>query len=421
MRTHSSVRALLAALSLAACNGYNQPPVSEEKALPAPVADVEEQKCKPLETRSANADDQKPAFTGQTRACRVNSNVAHVVTVVASGLDHPWAVEPLPGGDFLVTEKLGRLSLINARGQITRISGVPRVDAGGQGGLLDVALSPSFASDRTIFLSFTEPREGGNGTSVARGVLSADRRSLQNVQVIFRALPTYNNSMHFGSRMAFGRDGTLYVTTGERSDANMRRHAQQLDGHLGKVSRINADGSVPRDNPFVGQANARGEIFTLGHRNLQAMTVDAQGRVWTVEHGPRGGDELNLIEKGKNYGWPLVTYGIEYSGRKISGAVTQRGGFQQPVYYWDPVIAPSGAQFYNGSAFPAWRGSIFVGGMVAQALVRLQMRNDRVVGEEHLLKNRRKRIRDVREGPDGNLYVVTDEDNGELLRIAPRR
>jgi aldose sugar dehydrogenase len=421
MLNRTSVLTLLAALSFAACNGHNQAQPPEETALPAPAADAENSQCSPIETRSPNGADQKPAFTGQTRACRVNSNVAHTVSVVARGLDHPWAVEPLPGGDFLVTEKLGRLSLINARGQVTRISGVPRVDAGGQGGLLDVALSPSFANDRTIFLSFTEPRQGGNGTSVARGVLSADRRTLSNVRIIFRALPTYNNSMHFGSRLAFGRDGTLYITTGERSDANMRRHAQQLDGHLGKVSRINADGSVPKDNPFVGQANARGEVFTLGHRNLQAMTVDAQGRVWTVEHGPRGGDELNLIEKGKNYGWPVVTYGIEYSGRKISGAVTQREGYQQPVYYWDPVIAPSGAQFYTGSAFPAWRGSIFVGGMVAEALVRLQMRNDRVVGEEHLLKDRGKRIRDVREGPDGNLYVVTDENNGELLRIAPRR
>lgn len=422
MRNCSRAVALLAFFVTAACNGYNKPQSSDENAAPAPVADEEQQQCSPIETRNPNGADQKPAFAGQTRACRVNSNVAHTVTVVASGFEHPWAVEPLPGGEFLITEKPGRMRVVNARGQMgAAITGLPRIDAGGQGGLLDVALSPSFASDRVIYWSFTEPRNGGNGTSVARGVLAQDRRSVQGARVIFRALPTYNNSMHFGSRLAFGRDGKLYITTGERSDANMRRHAQQLDGHLGKVLRINPDGSVPNDNPFVGQPNARGEIFTLGHRNLQAMAVDGQGRVWTIEHGPRGGDELNLIEKGKNYGWPVVTYGIEYSGRAISGAVTQREGYQQPVYYWDPVIAPSGAQFYNGSAFPAWRGSLFVGGMVAQGLVRLQLRNDRVVGEEHLLKDRSKRIRDVREGPDGNLYVVTDENNGQLLRIAPRR
>lgn len=423
MHTTVKVAAIAAAALIAGCNGYNKPAVDETASvLPAPQDETEQQQCAKIETRSPNAADQRPATADQTRACKVNSNVAHTVTVVARGLVSPWAVEPLPGGGFLVTEKPGRMRMVSAQGRVSApISGLPRIDAGGQGGLLDVALSPTFTSDRVIFWSFTEPREGGNGTSVARGVLSRDGRSVQQARVIFRALPTYANSMHFGSRLVFGGDGKLYITTGERSDANMRRHAQQLDGHLGKVLRINPDGSVPRDNPFVGQANARGEVWTLGHRNLQAAAVDAQGRVWTIEHGPRGGDELNLIEKGKNYGWPLVTYGIEYSGRPIAGAVTAREGFQQPVYYWDPVIAPSGAQFYNGSAFPAWRGSLFVGGMVAKALVRLQLRNDRVVGEEHLLTGRGQRIRDVREGPDGALYVVTDETSGELLRISPRR
>jgi aldose sugar dehydrogenase len=412
---------MLCAAMLAACNGYNAQPNAEQAVQPAP-SESEQQQCEPIETRGPNGADQRPAFAGQTRACRVTSNVAHTVTVVARGLAHPWAVEPLPNGDFLVTEKPGRMRLVTARGQLgSPITGLPRIDAGGQGGLLDVAISPNFARDRVIFWSFTEPREGGNGTSVARGTLSQDGRNVQGARVIFRALPTYNNSMHFGSRLAFGGDGKLYITTGERSDANMRRHAQQIDGHLGKVLRINPDGSVPNDNPFVGERNARGEVFTLGHRNLQAMAVDDRGRIWTIEHGPRGGDEVNLIEKGKNYGWPVVTYGIEYSGRAISGAVTQREGYQQPVYYWDPVIAPSGAQFYSGNAFPAWRGSLFVGGMVAKALVRLQLRNDRVVGEEHLLTDRGQRIRDVRQGPDGNLYLVTDESNGELLRVAPRR
>jgi glucose/arabinose dehydrogenase len=408
----------VAVLASLACNGSYGDTAEENDE----QASVSSEQCDPVEKRRPNADDQKPAFPGQTRTCRVNSNVKHDVTVVARGLVNPWAVEPLPGGDFLVTEKPGRMRIISARGQLgAPLAGLPRIDAGGQGGLLDVALSPNFASDRTIFWSFTEPRQGGNGTSVARGVLSADRRSVGQVRVIFRALPTYANNMHYGSRLAFGRDGKLFITTGERSDANMRHHAQEVDNHLGKVMRINADGSIPNDNPFVGQPGAKGEVWTLGHRNLQASAIDAQGRLWTVEHGPRGGDELNLIERGKNYGWPVVTYGIEYSGRPIAGAVTQREGFQQSVYYWDPVIAPSGAQWYTGNAFPQWRGSLFIGSLGQQKLVRLVFRNDRVVGEEEVLRGRGDRVRDVRQGPDGNLYVVTDEAKGQLWKISPKR
>jgi glucose/arabinose dehydrogenase len=252
-------------------------------------------------------------------------------------------------------------------------------------------------------------------------VLSADRRSVEQARVIFRALPTYNNSMHFGSRLAFGPDGKLFISTGERSDANMRQHAQRLDGHLGKIMRINPDGTVPQDNPFVGRANAKPEIWSLGHRNTQAMAIDAEGRVWNIEHGANGGDELNLVEKGKNYGWPVQAYGEEYSGRDIASAETERAGMQQPVYYWDPVIAPSGAQFYTGNAFPAWRGSLFIGALKEQRLVRVTLRNNRVTGEEHLLMDRNQRVRDVRQGPDGFLYLVTDEDNGELWKVMPRR
>lgn len=379
--------------------------------------------CTPLETRSANASDQRPARAGQTRACGIKSNVAFDVTVVARGLQ-PWAVEPLPGGDFLVTEKPGRLRIVSASGAIGQpIAGLPSVDARGQGGLLDVALSPMFATDRVIYWSFSEPRNGGNGTSIARGVLSADRTSLSDVRVIFRVLPTYDGAMHYGSRLAFGPDGMLYGTFGERSDAQMRRYSQQLDSHLGKTVRIRPDGTVPADNPFVGQSGALPEIWSLGHRNIQAAAFDTDGRFWEIEHGPRGGDELNLVEKGKNYGWPVVSYGIEYSGRPIPGAVTARAGFEQPVYYWDPVIAPSGAQFYSGNAFPEWRGSLFVGSLGQERLVRLTIANGRVTGEEHLLVDRSQRVRDVRQGPDGLLYIVTDArgGGGELWRIAPRR
>ncbi|CAA9316472.1 MAG: PQQ-dependent oxidoreductase, gdhB family, partial [uncultured Gemmatimonadaceae bacterium] len=267
----------------------------------------------------------------------------------------------------------------------------------------------------------SEPRQGGNATSVARGVLSADRSRLEQVRVILRALPTYDGKLHFGSRLAFGPDGMLYVTLGERSDTPMRPLAQRLDNHMGKILRIRPDGSVPTDNPFVRQSGARPEIWTLGHRNVQAAAFDAEGRLWEVEHGTRGGDELNLIEKGKNYGWPISAYGVEYSGSPIQTAATARPLTQQPVYFWDPVIAPSGAQFYTGSAFPAWRGSLFVGGLKDKNLVRLTLAGGRVTGEERLLADRGQRVRDVRQGPDGALYVVTDQADGELWRIAPQR
>ena len=379
--------------------------------------------CTPLETRDANDPSQRPAFQGQTRGCGIRSDTsAYQVTVLASTLANPWAIEPLPDGDLLVTEKPGRMRIVSATGTVGQpITGVPAVDARGQGGLLDVALSPGFASDRTIFWSFSEPREGGNATSVARGVLSADRSSLDQVRVIFRAMPTFNGTMHYGSRLAFGPDGMLYVTLGERSDIRIRPQAQQLDSHMGKIVRITPDGAAPSDNPFVGRAGALPEIWSLGHRNVQAAAFDTQGRLWDIEHGARGGDELNLVEKGKNYGWPVQAYGIEYRGTPIEGSATAREGMEQPVYYWDPVIAPSGAQFYTGDAFPAWRGSLFVGSMGQTRLVRLVIENGRVTGEEHLLAERRQRIRDVRQGPDGALYMVTDRGNGEVWKLAPRR
>jgi glucose/arabinose dehydrogenase len=227
--------------------------------------------------------------------------------------------------------------------------------------------------------------------------------------------------MHFGSRLVFDREGMLFVTLGERSVLEVRPQAQHLDSHMGKILRVTPDGKPAPGNPFADRSDARPEIWTLGHRNVQAATLDPQGRLWIVDHGPRGGDELNLIEKGKNYGWPVVTYGEEYSGKPIPDSVTAREGFEQPVYYWDPVIAPSGAEFYTGDAFPAWRGSLFIGSLAPKRLVRLVLEGDRVVGEEHLITDRDQRIRDVRQGPDGALYVVTDERNGELWRLAPRR
>ncbi len=407
---------LAALLALSACA-----PSAPQDAAP-PDSTAAAAACEPLETRPPNAADQQPAFAGQTRACADPTDVAFDVTVLATGLVHPWAVEPLPDGRLLVTERPGRLRLVSATGELGEpISGLPAVDARGQGGLLDVALSPAFATDRTVFWSYAEPREGGNGTAVARGALSADGRTMTDVRVLFRVQPTYDGDKHYGSRVAIGPDGMLYITLGERSDMPMRPQAQLLSSHLGKTIRIAPDGSVPPDNPFVGQAGALPEIWTTGHRNVQSAAFDSQGRLWEVEMGTRGGDELNLIERAKNYGWPVAAYGEEYSGADIGPAETARPDTEQPVYYWDPVIAPSGAEFYDGAAFPAWRGSLFVGALAGKRLVRLSIENGRVTGEEHLLVDRNTRIRDVREGPDGALYVVTDEDAGELWRIAPRR
>ena len=413
----------LAALTLIACEQRTVPPADADAPRGSdavPASRTGSDPCTPVETRPPNVPDQKPSFVGQTRACQERTNVAFDVLVLARGLVYPWAVEPLPDGDLLITEKPGRLRIISASGEVgDPLEGLPRVDYIGQGGLLDVALSPSFESDQTIFWSYAEPRGGGNATSVARGVLSPDRARVDQVQVIFRSQPAYDGDKHFGSRLVFDRDGYLFVTLGERSDLATRPEAQQLDSHLGTIVRINADGSVPKDNPFVDAPSAQPEIWTWGHRNIQAAAFDADGRLWVAEHGAQGGDELNLIEKGKNYGWPLVAFGEEYSGQPIPNAVTEREGYVSPIYYWDPVIAPSGAQFYTGDAFPEWRGSLFVGSLTDTLLVRLTIEDERVRGEEHLLADRRQRIRDVRQGPDGALYIVTDEKNGELWKIVP--
>jgi len=389
-------------------------------ALLAAPASARAAECRPLEVREANASDQRPEFAEQTRACGRASGVAFDVVVLARGLDHPWSVEPLPDGDLLVTERPGRMRIVRRNGEVgDPIAGIPSVDARGQGGLLDVALSRNFAADRTLFWSYSEARTGGNATTVARGELSPDRRRIERVQVIFRAAPAYDGDKHFGSRVVVAPDDTLYITLGERSDRPMRPQAQQLDSHMGKIVRIRADGSVPPDNPFRGNPRGLPEIWSLGHRNIQAAAIDAAGKLWVVEHGTRGGDELNRIVRGGNFGWPLQAYGEEYSGVPIAGATPRREGIEPPVYYWDPVIAPSGAEFYDGAAFPRWRGNLFVGALKEKRLVRLELHDGRVTGEEHLLVERGQRVRDVRQGPHGALYIVTDENPGELWQIVP--
>ena len=339
------------------------------------------------------------------------------VTEVARGFEHPWGLAFLPDGRMLVTERPGRLVLVEVDGKSRRtLAGVPSVRAGGQGGLLGIALSPKFAQDRLVYLSFSEAGDGGAGTAVARGRFTGT--ALENTEVIWRQAPKVGGGNHWGSRLVFARDGTLYVTTGDRYGE--RERAQDVATTIGKVVRINADGSAPKDNPFVGRAGARPEIWSYGHRNLQGAALHPEtGQLWTVEHGARGGDELNFPRAGRNYGWPVITYGVDYSGFKI-GEGTAKDGMEQPVYYWDPVIAPSGAAFYTGSAFPEWRGQLFVGSLRPGALVRLKLDGGRVVEEARYLPNVG-RVRDVVQGPDGLLYLLTDASDGQLLRVAPKR
>ena len=334
----------------------------------------------------------------------------------ATGLVHPWALAFLPDGRLLVTERPGRLRLVGTDGALSApLTGVPVVDAVGQGGLLDVALDPDFATNRLVYLSFAEPDGDLAGTAVVRGTLSAS--GLENVTEIYRQRPKVRGNGHFGSRLVFANDGKLFITQGDRQ--NYRDRAQDLTQGLGKFVRINPDGSIPADNPFVGRDDAQPEIWSYGHRNGQAAALDpATGQLWTVEHGARGGDELNHPERGKNYGWPVITYGRDYSGASI-GEGTEKQGMEQPVYYWDPVIAPSGMTFYTGDAIPGWKGSILIGSLTPGALVRLELRGGRVVKEARYLGELRERIRDVQQGPDGFVYVVTDNPKGRVLRIRP--
>ncbi|WP_374754405.1 PQQ-dependent sugar dehydrogenase [Aureimonas sp. AU12] len=376
----------------------------------------------PAETAAPNAPDQRPAFAGQTRAPQPAELTKVAVETVASGLPHLWAMEFLPDGRMLVTAKGGQMMIVSPDGeQRVEVSEVPKVVSGGQGGLLDVALGPNFASDGLIYFTFSEPREGGvNGTSVASAKLAAtgDTAALEDLKVIFQQTPGYDGDKHFGSRLVFAPDGKLFVTVGERSDTPIRDQAQDLDSGLGKIFRINADGTIPADNPYVGQSGAQDAIWSYGHRNLQSATLDGDGRLWTVEHGARGGDELNRPEPGKNYGWPVITYGIAYGGTPIGEGITAKDGMEQPAYYWDPVIGPSGMAVYQGAEFPGWAGNVLVGGLVTQGLVVLKMDGDKVVNEERIPLEAR--IRDVKVGPDGAVFAVTEQRGGgdsTILRI----
>jgi glucose/arabinose dehydrogenase len=379
----------------------------------------------PVPTGPANVPEFKPAFAEQTRAEAVTSKMAIAVSEVATGLTNPWGLAFLSDGRALISEKApGALRIVAADGTLSPpIAGLPAVDARGQGGMMGVGIP----GDGWVYWSFAEPRAAtasepaGNGLAVARGKLvdgAAPR--MENVIILFRMMPTLDSTFHFGGRLVFSADGTMFITLGERSILPGRVQAQDLASDLGKIVRINRDGTIPKDNPFIGKVGARPEIWSYGHRNILAAALDAKGRLWELENGPKGGDELNLVKKGRDYGWPTITYGEEYSGKPIGASITQAPGMEQPVYYWDPVIAPSGVTIATGKRFPEWKGNVLTGGLAGQALVRLVLKNDKVVGEERLLTERKERIRDVVEGPDGAIWLLTDGAKGKLLRVMPR-
>ncbi len=341
------------------------------------------------------------------------------VVVVAIGLDHPWGLAFLPDGRLLVTERSGSLRTVNAEGRLDPepVAGVPRVHASGQGGLLDVALHPAFRENGWVYLSYAAGRWGRAGTEVARGRLRGQR--LEDVEVLFRALPKSGSGRHFGSRLRFAPDGHLFVTLGDRGD---RHRAQDPGDHAGSIVRIRDDGGIPPDNPFFGVEGARPEVYTTGNRNVQGLAFEPEtGLLWSHEHGPRGGDEVNVVRRGVNYGWPVISYGREYGSGEPVGEGTHRDGMAQPVRQWTPSIAPSGLTVYDGDRFPGWRGNLFVGALRFRLLARLVLDGERVVHEERLLEDRYGRIRDVRTGPDGLLYLLTDAPAplGAVLRLEP--
>jgi glucose/arabinose dehydrogenase len=340
------------------------------------------------------------------------------VQTVASGLVHPWSLAFLPDGKMLVTERPGRMRIVTVEGQLSPpLKGVPEAWASGQGGLLDVITDKAFAQNKTIYFCFSERTSGGGRTAVARARLNDGDGRLDEVKIIFRQDGPLSSGNHYGCRIVQANDGNLFVTLGEHF--SYRNEAQNLGNHLGKLIRITPDGAAPPDNPFVGRDGAKPEIWSLGHRNEQGLAINpASGELWEIEHGPRGGDEVNIIAKGKNYGWPVIGYGIDYSGAKIH-ETTAKDGMEQPIKYWVPSIAPSGMAFYTGKLFPKWNGSLFTGALAGKMLVRLSLNGNTVTGEERLLQNLYERIRDVRQGPDGALWLLTDNPAGRILRVSP--
>lgn len=370
----------------------------------------------PVETNSPNTT-YSPAFEGQTRINGLETNTAYESKIITSSLVNPWGVKMLPDGRLLITEKEGNMRIVKATGEVSAaITGIPTVNPAGQGGLLGLCLDPEFTSNRMIYWVFSEAVTGGNITAVAKGKLSADEKKIEGATVIYRASPANPSDLHYGGRILFDKTGNLIVSTGERSVLETRPLAQSLTASLGKVVRITKEGQAAAGNPVFSQAGALPELYTYGHRNPQGLALHpVTGEVWLSEHGPRGGDEINHLKAGTNYGWPIITYGIEYSGQPIGDAIQKKEGMEQPVYYWDPVVSPSGMTFYSGNRVPEWENNLFIGALSGMHIVRLAINNNRVVGEERLLAQENQRFRDITQGNDGALYAVTDQ--GRLYKI----
>ncbi|HNS11078.1 MAG TPA: PQQ-dependent sugar dehydrogenase [Bacteroidia bacterium] len=369
-----------------------------------------------VENRKANSDFS-PAFKGQTRIRAVKTQAQYSVSILSEGLNRPWGIALLPDGRLLITEKQGNMRIVTSSGTIGQeISGLPQVNSNGQGGLLGLTVDPQFKQNRIVYWTFSEKGKSGNVTAVGKGRLSDDEKNIENAKVIYRALPEYDGVLHYGSRIIFDRNGNLFVSTGERSDRETRPQAQKLNSALGKIVRITTDGKPADRNPFINKPDVLPEIFSYGHRNVQGLAIHPVSKeLWANEFGPRGGDELNLIQAGKNYGWPLISYGIEYNGSLVGNGQTQMKNLEQPVYYWDPVLSPSGMTFYHNGKISEWENNLFICGLNSSHIARLIIENNIVVGEERLLENEGQRFRDIVQGFNGELYVITDE--GRLYKI----
>lgn len=385
-------------------------------ALPACAQKASTNTLPPVETKQPNAT-YKPAFTGQTRIAGLKSATNYEAKVLTEALKFPWGITSLPDGRLLITEKEGTMRIVTTTGKLSEpITGLPTVNSSGQGGLLGLRVDPAFETNRMVYWVFAEPGAEGNVTAVAKGKLSADEKKMEAATVIYRATPAYKGNLHYGGRILIDKTGNLLISTGERSDMTTRPQAQSLNSALGKVIRITKEGKPAPGNPFEGQADVRAEIYSYGHRNVQGLAIDpVTGDLWENEFGPRGGDEVNHIKPGKNYGWPTITYGIEYSGKQVGGAIQQKDGLEQPAYYWDPVVSPSGSTFYSSDHIAEWKNNLFIGALSGMHLVRLVIKDGHIVGEERLLADQFQRFRDVTQGKDGALYAITDQ--GRLYRI----
>lgn len=414
MKTKLIISLLTVSLGLTACNSNHANSNSSSDSSSNTATDTTS--YPPVETQKANTS-YKPAFAGQTRIQGAKTSTPFEGKVIAEGLKSPWGITALPDGRLLISEKEGNFRIATADGKLSDpIKGLPQVNSSGQGGLLGLRLDPKFESNRMIYWVFSDNTAAGTLTAVAKGKLSADEKSIESAKVIYQATPAHKGNLHYGGRIIFDKEGNIILSTGERSDLVTRPLAQDLNAALGKILRITTEGQPAPGNPSIGKPNVRPEIYSYGHRNPQGLALNPEtGDLWETEFGPRGGDELNRIEAGKNYGWPTITYGIEYKGDKVGAGIQQKDGLEQPVYYWDPVLSPSGITFYTGQNIPEWKNNLFICGLSSMHIARIILKDNKVVGEERLLGSEGQRFRDITQGKDGALYAITDI--GKLYKI----